>query len=107
MLENWQLARTDAAGAIWRIGDRYSTAEKPVTVDPDQPAALDIGEPYLWDVTADSGQSPRQHSINVAIRARRRDILTMTVNGNQPPPPKVHITSADGKYDRTFPLEYG
>jgi len=107
MLDNWRLARADAAEAIWRIGDRYNTAEKPVTVEPNQPADLDIGEPYVWEVTTGSGQSPREHSINVAIRARRRDTLTMTVNGNQPPPPKVHITSADGKYDRTFSMEYG
>jgi hypothetical protein len=107
MLDNWWLARRDAAGAIWRIGDRYNTAGKPVTVEPNQPADLDIGEPYVWEVTTGSGQSPREHSINVIIRARMRDILTMTVNGNQPPPPRVHITSADGKYDRMFALEYG
>jgi len=107
MLDDWRLARTDAAGARWQIGDSNSMAEKPVIVEPNQPVDLDVGEPFVWEVATGPGQAPREHSINLAIRSRKGDSLQLTVNGNQPPPPKIHITSTDGKYDRTFSMEYG
>ena len=105
MLDNWRQARNDAAGARWLIFDPGNTTVRPFTVEPNKEVVLDIGEPFVWEVSA--RRSGADYSINLIIRSRKGDYLRRKLGDEMPPQPRVRIRSADGKYDKTFDLAYG
>ena len=105
MIDKYEVTRKDKSGALWKISDTGAGGEKPFTVEAGKTTTLDIGGPFLCNLTV--SKSGNQYSINQSIRTQKGRNLSYTRNGSRPPAPRVRITSADGSYDRKFRLEYG
>lgn len=106
-LHSWRMIRKDASGTAWQLEDHRVRKEKAFDVEPDKQANLDSPEPLTWEVGAQFQKQTHEYSIYQQIQSHNGDFLDMTVAGRTRPAPRIRITSADGKYDRTFTMEYG
>jgi hypothetical protein len=105
-LDSWTIVRKDDTGARWEMraaGSSPGTGR--LTVASDQEASLSLGEPVYSIV--ESNKDGLVYLLNQRLEGRQGERITLTRNGAQPAPPKVHIRSKDGVYDRVMTLEYG
>ena len=75
------------------------------TVTADKEASLPFGEPIYSTVQANKSGSI--YAFEQRLQGRQGERVTLTRNGSQPPPPKLHIRNRDGTYDRSISSEYG
>jgi len=104
-LEVYKVARKDEKGNNWCANGCADPGAKPIVVRPGSETKLDVGEPFVWSMSASpAGQG--LYALSQALRTKRGASVVLICNG-QLLPAKVRITNADGTYDRTFSMEYG
>jgi hypothetical protein len=105
--DSWVIARKDDAGARWEMRATLPSgrSDGAFTVAADQEAKLPFGEPINSLVQATKSGSV--YSFEQKLEGRQGERIVLTRNGSQPPPPKLHIRSEDGTYDRSISSEYG
>ncbi len=105
-VDSWTIARKDEAGARWEMkGTSPSGGSGGFTVAPDKEANLPFGEPIYSTIQATKNGSI--HAFEQKLQGRQGERVTLTRNGSQPAPPKLHIRNRDGTYDRSISSEYG
>jgi hypothetical protein len=103
---NWTINRQDEKGVAWTLtgrdfpktADFEAVAEKAVT--------LEIGEPVKAVLKA-TEQHNRQVVFNLNFVGRQKESVTILSNGQNPPKPKLMLTSADGTLCYTNSFEFG
>jgi len=104
-IHNWMIERQDGNGNRWRLeGERFGE-EGDFEVAEAGETAITIGEPVVADLRVDRRNSECIFAQN--LRGRLGEYVVLSRNGLTPPASKLHIKSADGKYERTFSFEYG
>ena len=88
----------DERDAVVGRGRRFTVAQ-------DKEVSLPFGEPIYSMVQ--TNKSGSVYSFEQKLEGRQGERVTLTRNGSQPPPPKLHIRSRDGSYDRSLSSEYG
>jgi hypothetical protein len=105
-VDSWTIARQDDAGARWEMrGVDQARRAGGLTVASYQEASLSVGEPIHSIV--ESRKEGSVYSFNQRLEGRQGEDVMLTRNGSRPAPPKVHLRSRDGTYDRVMSLEYG
>jgi hypothetical protein len=105
-VESWAIARKDNAGAKWEMkGTLSSGGSGSFTAAQDKEITLPFGEPIYSMVQANKSGSI--YSFEQKLEGRQGERVVLTRNGTQPAPPKLHIRSRDGSYDRSINSEYG
>lgn len=104
--DSWAIARKDEAGARWEMkGASSPGGSGGFTVAPDKEVNLPFGEPIYSTIQASKNGSI--HAFEQRLQGRQGERVTLTRNGSQPAPPKLHIRNRDGTYDRSLTSEYG
>jgi hypothetical protein len=104
-VDSWAIARKDEAGARWEMKGTSPSSSGGFTVAADQEVNLPFGEPIYS--TIQSSKSGSIYAFEQKLQGRQGERVTLTRNGSQPPPPKLHIRNRDGTYDRSISSEYG
>ena len=104
-LKDYEVAQHGADGNTWRIRSRGKGKDKPIVVRADAAAALPVGGPFVWRLTASRRPNGR-HIVSLTLRDRGGATGTLTCNERRPLM-RVRIANSDKTYDRTFSLEYG
>lgn len=101
----WDLERKDDKGARWRLQASATAAKNAFDVTEGNETVLSVGEPVI--ATLDASQRAGTYAFRYTLRGRDGERIELTRDGAQPQAPRVHIRSADGKYDRTESFAYG
>ena len=102
---SWKMQRTDESGARWEAR-AYGFGEKGTfEVTAGRAMELAVGEPFAASITESVSGSSR--NLNRELKSPLGGSLQLLRNGQTPSAPQLRIRSADGSYDRTFPLRYG
>ena len=104
-VDSWAIARKDESGARWEMKGTSPSGSGGFTVAPDKEVNLPFGEPIYSTIQATKNGSI--HAFEQRLQGRQGERVTLTRNGSQPPPPKLHIRNRDGTYDRSISSEYG
>jgi hypothetical protein len=104
-VDSWTIARKDDSGARWEMRGMSPSSGGGFTVASDKEAGLPFGEPIYS--TVQSTKSGSIYAFEQKLQGRQGERVVLTRNGSQPPPPKLHIRSRDGTYDRSISSEYG
>ncbi len=104
-VDSWTIARKDEAGARWEMRGMSPSGGAGFAVAPDQETSLPFGEPIYSTVQANKNGSI--YAFEQKLQGRQGERVVLTRNGSQPPPPKLHIRTRDGTYDRSISSEYG
>jgi len=101
----WAIKRKDEKGTQWEMRGTgfYKTGLFDITVD--KKTELSIGEPIVSTLKAQIKEGA--YYFRFDMKGRDNERIELTRNGVRPQAPKLHIKSADGRYDRTFSFEYG
>ncbi len=104
-VDSWTVARKDETGARWEMRGTSPASDAGFTVAADKEASLPFGEPIYS--TVQTTKSGSIYAFEQKLQGRQGERVVLTRNGSQPPPPKLHIRSRDGSYDRSISSEYG
>jgi hypothetical protein len=105
-VDSWTIARRDAGGAKWEMkGTLPAAGSGGFTVASDKEVSLPFGEPIYS--TVQTTKSGSIYAFEQKLLGRQGERVVLTRFGAQPPPPKLHIRSRDGTYDRSISSEYG
>ena len=102
---DWAVERKDEKGILWKLRGTGLHEGIAFDISEGEEAAISIGEPIV--ATLDASGREGTHSFRHNMKGRAGERIELTRNGAQPQAPKVHISSADGTYDRTFSFQYG
>jgi len=106
-LEHWVIERKDEQGRRWKLrcdwGGKFEITKEGQVIKGE--TILAIGEPVIS--TLEAKKDKDTYFFSQAIEGRDGGRIAITCDGGRPRPPKLHISSLDGKYDRTFDFEYG
>ena len=105
-LDGWIKALPDDRGRIWRILADDSDQSGIFTIVADHETDLNAGD-HVNAVLTVQKVNNSTYSFNQLLKGSMGENLTLLVDGDQPPPPKLHIKNPDGSYNRTFSFEYG
>lgn len=105
-IEHWTIQRQDDKDAEWKLQGAYFGDAGLFDVNEAQAAELSIGEPIICALQADQ-REPGNYYFRQELKGKLGERIELTRNNARPQPPKVHIKSKDGEYDRTFTFEYG
>ncbi len=105
VVDRWEVNQTDDKGVRWQLIAKSSRDRVSFTVTDGEETKLNIGQPVVCDVLI--SKSGNGYRINQELKGRLGERISVRRNGRRPFAPKVHITNADGSYDRNFRLEYG
>jgi len=105
-IEHWTIQRQDDKDAEWKLQGMYFADTGLFDVTEAQAAQLSIGEPIVCALQADQ-REPGTYYFRQDLKGKLGERIELTRNNARPQPPKVHIKSKDGEYDRTFTFEYG
>ena len=105
VVDRWEVNQTDDKGVRWQLIAKSSRDRVSFTVTDGEETKLNIGQPVVCDVLI--SKSGNGYQINQELKGRLGEQIWLRRNGRRPTAPKVHITNADGSYDRSFRLEYG
>lgn len=105
-INEWMHERKDEQGTPWSLkGSGLSDRDPLIDVAVDKATELSIGEPVVSTLNASSRQGT--YSFRYDMAGRNGERIELTRNGARPRAPKLHITSKDGTYDRTYSFQYG
>jgi len=105
-IEHWTIQRKDDKDAEWMLQGAYFGGTGLFDVNEVRAAELSIGEPIVCTLRADQ-REPGNYYFRQELKGKLGERIELTRNNARPQPPKVHIKTKDGKYDRTFTFEYG
>ncbi len=101
----WAIERKDEGGSTWELKGQWFDEKGNFEVSENGETELAVGEPVICSLTSREGDS--RHYFDQGLRGELGERISLTRSGSRPRAPKLHIKSADGKYDRTFNFEYG
>jgi hypothetical protein len=105
-VDSWTVAHEDDAGAKWETsGVMPPNRTFTFTVARDDEAKLSLGEPIR--ATLQVRKNDSVYLFAQRLEGRQGEQITLTRAGARASPPRVRIRSADGSYDRSFPMAYG
>jgi hypothetical protein len=104
-VDSWAITRKDEAGARWEMKAMSPGSSGGFTVAADKEANLPFGEPIYS--TIQTSKNGSIYAFEQRLQGRQGERVTLTRNGSQPAPPKLHIRNRDGTYDRSISSEYG
>jgi hypothetical protein len=105
-VDSWIVTRKDDAGAKWEMRGMVSPGGSgSFTVAADKETRLPYGEPIYSKIQFNKSGSV--YSFDQRLEGRQGERVVLTRNGAQPAPPKLHLRSRDGTYDRSISSEYG
>lgn len=101
----WAVERQDDEGAKWALNAHQPDQTIVFDISEGNETELSAGEPIV--ATLEVYEDKGTYSFHHIMKGRDGEHLELSRNGNRPQAPKVCIKSANGKYDRTYSLEYG
>jgi len=101
----WVIERKGDLGRLWKLIGSSPSDRASFEINHAKQAELSIGEPVVASVRAQIAKGT--YSFNQELKGRFGERIELTRTAMRPRPPKLHIKSKDGKYDRTFSFEYG
>ena len=101
----WAVERKDDQGRKWKLKGSLFSNGGTFDVAAGAETQLSVGEPIISTVEAQNRKAT--YSFSHDLKGRLGERIELTRNGSRPRAPKLHITSKDGTYDRTFSFEYG
>ncbi|MHC4738381.1 MAG: hypothetical protein ACYS9Y_05695 [Planctomycetota bacterium] len=101
----WAIERKDEGGSTWELKGQGFGAKGDFKVDEGGETELAVGEPVICSLT--SRERDSRHLFDQSLKGELGERISLTRGGGRPRAPKLHIKSADGKYDRTFNFAYG
>jgi hypothetical protein len=101
----WAIEREDEEDHRWKLEGRWFDSRGNFEVSEESETTLTIGEPVNSILNARRRDS--EYSFRQYLGGQLGEYVQLTRDGTRPQAPKLHIKSADGKYDRTFAFEYG
>jgi hypothetical protein len=104
-IHSWTIDRKDKKDNKWRLEGSWFNDEGDFEVDEIAETDVNVGEPVIS--TLDVREKGSEYSFGQRLKGRLGEYISLSRNGNRPGAPKLHIKSADSKYDRTFSFEYG
>ncbi|MHC4645322.1 MAG: hypothetical protein ACYTBJ_07460 [Planctomycetota bacterium] len=104
-IHHWQIERKDEKDANWKLRGEWFGDNGDFEVTKEGRPTLKIGEPIYSKLKATKGDS--EYSFDQETKGQLGERIGVVRGGSQARPPKLRITSGDGKYDRTFAFEYG
>lgn len=104
-IDYWVIERKDDGGGNWRLQGSEFSEKGRFNVTETQQTELSIGEPIISTLEARGKKGTYYFSQN--LKGQLNESIYITLNGDRAPPPKLHIKSKNGTYDRTFDFRYG
>jgi len=104
-IDYWAIERKDEEGSTWELKGQGFGEKGDFEVNEDGETELSVGEPVICSLG--SRERDSSHYFDQGLRGELGERISLTRSGSRPRAPKLHIKSADGKYDRTFNFEYG
>ena len=105
-VSSWAVEKKDKEGVMWKLTGSIKSAKLGVfEISNAEAVKLDIGGPIVATLSAKKNYSGYSFSQNMA--GKMGESVTITRNGAQSAPPKLHIKNKAGTYDKTFNFEYG
>jgi len=103
-IDHWTIQRKDKDND-WKLEGRYFNDKGIFDITADSRTSLNVGEPVVS--TLDATKRGDDYRFGQRMQGRLGERIELTRNGGRPRPPKMHIKSGDGSYDRVFSFEYG
>ena len=104
-IDYWAIERKDEKGNTWELkGESFGNKGK-FEVNEEGQTELTVGEPIISNLRARIKKS--RYYFDQEMKGQLGERISLTRSNSRPRPPKLHIKSADGTYDRTFNFEYG
>ena len=105
-IHNWMIERQDENGNHWKLeGERFTDKGDFEVADAGETDITTIGEPVVAHLSV--GKSNSEYIFKQYLKGRIGEDVTYSCNGSRPRAPKLHIKSANGKYERAYSFEYG
>ncbi len=107
-MTDWTTGRKDDKGKQWNALGYTNGVNNRWTLDvtEDKEGALDIGEPFISQLTVRSTRD--NHSFQQRLEGRLGEVISLSLsNGERPAPPKLVIRCNEGGYERTLNFAYG
>ncbi len=104
-IHHWQIERKDKKDTTWRLRGEWFGDKGDFEVTKEGQTALKIGEPIYSRLK--TGRNGAEYSFDQQMEGHLGERIAISREGAEARPPKLHIVSGDGKYDRTFAFEYG
>lgn len=105
-ISSWAVEKNDKDKVTWKLTASMRSETLGVfEVTEAEAVKLDIGGPIVASLSAAKNYSGYGFSQNMA--GKMGESITITRDGVQGPPPKLHIKNKAGTYDKTLNFEYG
>jgi hypothetical protein len=105
-VNHWTIERTDDEGTRWELQGVGFGNKGYFDVTEDAATNLSIGEPVVLAANATEANSTYRLD-QPRLKGTFDETMTILRNGSPGRPPRLHIESKDGSYDRILSFEYG
>lgn len=103
-VDGMQLAAKDAQGRAWELS-ASGDETRLIKVATDAPAEIDLSQPMVGTVEAETGEGDVRFSLALALAGQ--EVSSVTVGDGRPPEPTFTIKDSAGKEVATGKFEYG
>lgn len=105
LVSEWTSTKKDARGATWTMTGAGFASKGAFAVKKGAAVELALGEPVTAKLTA--AKSGSSWAFTETLHGQLGEKISLLVNGQRPPAPRLRIENEDSSYSRLYTFEYG